>query len=160
MDLKGGGSRSSRESIGHDCHHHVIAYNIYTTEKAIKPPPLPCTQPMTPIWWAHESCSYSFLLTTADGEKREEGSQKVADKRRVCNRTTKFENKKISFWPQQEREREAPKKNIFLSLLPELSAQSLLIKTSPVSLSVPLAPRPPLFIHWLVNRTNLIMQRA
>jgi hypothetical protein len=39
--------------------------------------------------------------------------KKVADKRRVCNRTTKFENKKISFWPQQERER--PRKRIFFS---------------------------------------------
>lgn len=159
MDLKGGGSRSSRESIGHDCHHHVIAYNIYTTEKAIKPSPLPCTQPMTPIWWAHESCSYSFLLTTADGEKREEGSQKVADKRRVCNRTTKFENKKISFWPQQERERGPEKEYFSLPAAWTLCPESIDKNFARFSLG-PTCPAPPLFIHWLVNRTNLIMQRA
>jgi hypothetical protein len=75
--------------------------------------------------------------------KREKRVPKKLQTKDEC--ATGQQNLKIKkfHFGHNRREREAPKKNIFLSLLPELSAQSLLIKTSPVSLSVPLAPRPP-----------------
>ncbi len=62
---------SSQKSIGHDCHHHVIAYNIYTTEKAISRSPYSIS-PMTPSSCdgLHPTNKKLFLLSATQIIKR------------------------------------------------------------------------------------------